>query len=50
LPILFNEFDTDISIKKYCWNIIPLIDMYVAQDVAEKIKSKTKNQGDIPGG
>lgn len=42
LPILCTEFDIDEYIRKYAWNIIPIIDSYVAQDIAEKIKRKTK--------
>ena len=45
LPTLFNEYEIDNSMKKYAWNIIPLIDSFVAQDVAEKIKRKTKSAG-----
>jgi len=45
LPTLFSEYGIDNSIKKYAWSIIPLIDSFVAQDVAEKIKRKTKTAG-----
>lgn len=42
LPVLFDSFDTDKSIKLYCWKIIPIIDNFVAEDIARKIKAKTK--------
>lgn len=42
LPVLFNEFNIEDYIRKYAWHIIPIIDSYVAEDVAEKIKRKTK--------
>ena len=48
LPTLFKEFKTEKHIRKYAWKIIPFIDVLVAEDVAKKIKSKTK--GDLPSG
>jgi hypothetical protein len=42
LPILFEAFDIDRPIQLYCWNIIPMIDNMIADDIAKKIKSKTK--------
>jgi len=42
LPILCEEFDIEDCIRKYAWNIIPIIDSYVAQDIAEKIKRQSK--------
>lgn len=48
LPILFEEYDTERCIRRYAWDIIPVIDNFVAQDVADKIKSRS-NKG-VPGG
>ncbi len=42
LPILFEEYEIENDIRKYAWDIIPIIDNFVAQDIADKIKSKTK--------
>ena len=48
LPILFDEYKIDSSIRKYAWDIIPLIDRYISEDLAQKAKSKIK--GEMPGG
>ena len=48
LPILFKEFKIPKYIRKYAWMIIPVIDSIVAEDISNKIKSKTK--GDLPRG
>jgi len=50
LPILFKEFETERYIRKYAWHIIPIIDSFVAEDIAKKIKTKTKAQGDTVSG
>ena len=42
LPVLFEEFHVDTPVRLYAWRIIPYIDSLVAEDVAEKIKRKTK--------
>lgn len=42
LPVLFEEFDIDRATRLYCWDIIPIIDMFIAEDVADKIKAATK--------
>lgn len=42
LPILFDEYDIEHYIKRYAWHIIPIIDSYVSEDIAEKVKRKTK--------
>ena len=47
LPVLFEEFEIEKYIRKYAWQIIPTIDAYVAEDIAKKIKSKSKG---APGG
>lgn len=47
LPVLFDEFETENYLRKYAWNIIPVIDNFVADDIAKKIKRK--NQGDKSG-
>lgn len=48
LPVLFKEFDVDDLIRKYAWSIIPFIDSIVGEDIAKKIKSKSK--GKTPNG
>lgn len=47
LPVLFEEFKVEKYIRMYAWDIIPVIDNFIAQDVAEQIKFKTKG---VPGG
>lgn len=42
LPILFDEFNVDKCIRRYCWDIIPIIDSFIAEDIADKIKAKSK--------
>jgi hypothetical protein len=42
LPVLFKEYDTESYIRKYAWDIIPIIDSFIADDIAKKIKSKSK--------
>lgn len=49
LPILFKEFKVDKYIRRYCWEIIPIIDNFIAEDVADKIKARSK-QGAKSGG
>jgi hypothetical protein len=46
LPILLNEFKVELSIRKYAWDIIPVIDNFMAKDIASKIKRK----GELPSG
>lgn len=48
LPVLFDQYEVEDYIRKYAWDIIPVIDSFVAEDVAKKIKSKTK--GDMASG
>jgi len=43
LPVLCEEFEIEKSIRKYAWDIIPIIDSFVAEDIAKKIKSKSKS-------
>ena len=43
LPILTKKLEVDIV--NYVWDIIPIIDSFVAEDIAKKIKSKTKLKG-----
>lgn len=43
LPILCDEFEISSCIRKYAWTIIPFIDNIVAEDVARKIKEKTRS-------
>ena len=42
LPVLFDEFEVDKATRLYCWEVIPVIDMYIAEDVADKIKAQAK--------
>lgn len=48
LPILFDEYEYEPYLRKYAWDIIPLIDKFVAEDIARQVKSKSK--GELPGG
>lgn len=50
LPTLYEEYDYDSSLRRYGWEIIPIIDSFVAEDVAAQIKSKSKNMGDKVSG
>lgn len=50
LPILYDEYDYDPSLRRYGWEIIPLIDNFVAEDVARKLKSKSKGNEVKPSG
>ena len=47
LPILFSEYNFDKILRRYAWNIIPIIDSFVAEDIAQKVKS---SKGDAPRG
>lgn len=38
LPILFKEFKIPKYLRKYAWHIIPIVDNFVSQDIAKKIK------------
>jgi hypothetical protein len=42
LPVLFKEYKTPKYLRQYAWDIIPFIDNFVAEDVAAKIKRKSK--------
>lgn len=44
LPVLCDIYDTEDYIIKYAWHVIPIIDSYVAEDIAQKIKRKTKGK------
>jgi len=48
LPILCTEYSIENIIRKYAWHIIPIIDSFVAEDIAEKIKRNSK--GTTSGG
>lgn len=41
LPILFEEYEVQKDMRRYAWTIIPIIDSFVAEDIAKKIKSKS---------
>jgi len=42
LPVLFDEFNIENYNRKYAWHIIPIIDSFVAEDIAQKIKRNSK--------
>lgn len=42
LPILYKEFEYDSNLRRYGWEIIPIIDRFVSEDVSRKLKSKSK--------
>ena len=42
LPILFDQYSFDKATKNYAWEIIPIIDNIVADDIAKKLKAKAK--------
>jgi len=50
LDSLFKIYKLEKYEIYYAWDIIPIIDSIVAEDIAKKIKSKTKNSGDVPSG
>ena len=50
LDTLFKHYKLEEYEESYAWDIIPIIDSFVAEDIARKIKSKTKVAGDTPGG
>lgn len=36
LPILYEEYKYEPSLRRYGWDIIPIIDSFVAEDIARK--------------
>lgn len=46
LDTLFKHYKLEKYEKNYAWDVIPIIDSFVAEDIAKKIKSKTKVSGD----
>ena len=42
LVTLFEHYGLEKHERGYAWDIIPVIDNFVAQDVARKVKSKSK--------
>lgn len=44
LDTLFKHYKFEDYEKNYAWDIIPIIDSYVAEDIAKKIKAKTKSK------
>jgi len=40
LPTLFAEFNAEKADRFYAWKLIPIIDSFVAADVAAKIKAR----------
>lgn len=44
LPILCEEYEFEPLLRRYAWDIVPIIDSIIAKDVAQKIKSKTKEK------
>lgn len=49
LGTLTKHYELDKATTNYAWEIIPVIDSFVAEDIARKIKTKTK-VGDMPRG
>jgi len=47
LDFLTKHYELEKYEINYMWNIIPIIDNYVAQDIARKLKSKS---GEKPSG
>lgn len=43
IPVLLKHYDYDKALQGYIWEIIPIIDSIVANDVAEKIKRRSKS-------
>ena len=50
LSTLFDLYNIPRYEQLYTMDIIPIIDSFVADDIAKKIKSKTKVPGDMPSG
>ena len=50
LPMLFDQFNVDRATKYYIWEIIPFIDNLVAEDIAKKVKAKSKLKEEMPSG
>ena len=42
LETLANHYELEKCEFNYAWDIIPIIDSFVAEDIAKKIKTKTK--------
>lgn len=49
LPILMDEYKFDKGMRRYAFEIIPIIDSFVAEDIALKIKAKSKVKEDLSG-
>lgn len=49
LNVLIDQYSLSRSEVGYLWTIMPIIDNFVAEDIARKIKTKTK-VGDVPRG
>ena len=43
MPVLLEHYDFDKPLNDYIWEIIPIIDNIVANDIAEKLKQKRKS-------
>ena len=46
LEQLFKHYKFEDYEISYAWDIIPIIDSIVADDIAKKIKAKTRNSGE----
>jgi hypothetical protein len=44
IPTLIKHYKFNKSLEYYTWEIIPIIDNFVAQDIAQKIKSRQKSK------
>lgn len=50
LDSLFDHYKLDKYERNYAWDIIPIIDSFVAEDIAKKMKAKTKIAESMPRG
>lgn len=44
LPVLLDHYKFDKTLINYVWDIIPIIDNIVANDIANKIKQRSKTR------
>ena len=50
IPTLLEHYKFDESLAIYTWEIIPIIDNIISEDIAEKIKRKQKTPETTPKG
>jgi hypothetical protein len=46
LPALFKEYNYPGYLRRYSWDLIPIIDNIMAKDIAKRIKSTSKGVKD----